>query len=269
LAAEDYLDATTASGGSNNTITYAGTVDADYWNGGFVWIYTGTGKGQIREILDTSSTGGATTITTTVNWTINPDVTAEFCVASKASITQGAGTNYYGIQIQGGSTKFELQGFVMEDFVADDEGYAAEIFSATVTMTACIAANNTPDASVDFFIGAYANFRADRCASLNNVSTGFYVTDAKATIFQCVIVNPGVTGVGASYASNAQLWLTNYSGGVNSIKAENNATTYINSAYGTDGSSYGIRAETGAQVETTGTIELSESADAASFGYIQ
>jgi len=72
-----YDDGVADAGGANNELidaTKSWTVD--FFNGGKVFIYDGTGEGQIRDVLDTT----ATTLTVAVNWNINPNATSKYVI---------------------------------------------------------------------------------------------------------------------------------------------------------------------------------------------
>ena len=81
----------TVTSGTNNTITDSGASWAtNVFTGGYVWIYEGTGAGQIREIA--SNTG--ISITTTTNWTTNPDATSYYVVGGVVRIKAPSGTSF-------------------------------------------------------------------------------------------------------------------------------------------------------------------------------
>lgn len=72
-----YDEGTADAGAGNNELDdTAKAWTVDFWNGGYVFIYQGTGAGQIRSISDTT----ATKLTVTVNWTTNPDATSDYVI---------------------------------------------------------------------------------------------------------------------------------------------------------------------------------------------
>ena len=88
---EDMYDNGVADAGAGNNELDDATKDwsVDQFNGAYVWIFHGTGEGQIREISDTT----ATKLTVTVNWTTNPDATSYYAIGGGATMT-GTGTRH-------------------------------------------------------------------------------------------------------------------------------------------------------------------------------
>lgn len=116
---EDMYDNGTADAGAGNNELDDTTKSwsVDQFNGAYVWIYHGTGEGQIREISDTT----ATKLTVTVNWGTNPDATSLYAIGGGATLT-GTGTyhasatgkkvNFYGFKHEGSPTiGYGLYGF--------------------------------------------------------------------------------------------------------------------------------------------------------------
>lgn len=100
---EDMYDHGLATGGGNNFLDDAGAGwSVDQFNGAYIWIYGGTGKGQIRTISDTT----ATRITVSVNWAINPDNTSYYVIGGGATLT---GTDSY--HLQNAKRNVQLYGF--------------------------------------------------------------------------------------------------------------------------------------------------------------
>jgi len=87
---EDMYDNGTADAGAGNDELDDATKDwaVDQFNGAYVWIYNGTGEGQVREISDTT----ATKLTVTVAWATNPDATSKYAIGGGATMT---GTDSY------------------------------------------------------------------------------------------------------------------------------------------------------------------------------
>lgn len=89
---EDMYDNGLATGGGADDLDDSGASwSANQFNGAFIWIYGGTGEGQVREILDTEATrivisSGAT------DWTTNPDNTSYYAIGGGATMT---GTDSY------------------------------------------------------------------------------------------------------------------------------------------------------------------------------
>lgn len=74
---ELYDNGTADAGAGNSELDdTAKAWSVDMWNGGFVWIYKGTGMGQIRAITDTT----ATKLTLGAAWTVNPDATSLYVI---------------------------------------------------------------------------------------------------------------------------------------------------------------------------------------------
>jgi len=86
------LDNGTATAGSATTLTDSTkTWEIDYYIGYSVYIYAGTGKGQIREILDNAATS-----LTVATWDTNPDTTSKYLITYLSKITEkydGTATN--------------------------------------------------------------------------------------------------------------------------------------------------------------------------------
>lgn len=102
---EDMYDNGLASGGGNNYLDDAAngkSWSADQFNGAYIWIYGGTGAGQVREISDTTSTR----ITVSVNWTTNPDATSYYTIGGGATMT-GTGADH----VSDNGKKVSIQGF--------------------------------------------------------------------------------------------------------------------------------------------------------------
>lgn len=77
----DLYDEGQATGGGNDYLDDTGKAwNADQFNGGYIWIYYGTGAGQIRSISDTTTTR----ITVSANWTTNPDATSDYVIGGVA-----------------------------------------------------------------------------------------------------------------------------------------------------------------------------------------
>lgn len=102
-----------ATGGGNDDLDDSGASwSADQFNGAYIWIYEGTGAGQIREILDTESnrivisTGGT-------DWDTNPDSTSYYAIgggvilsstAAYHIVVSGKFVGMYGFQHSGATT---------------------------------------------------------------------------------------------------------------------------------------------------------------------
>jgi len=109
---EDMFDNGKASAGGNDTLTDAGngkdwTVN-QFTDGGsaYIWIYSGTGAGQVRTIASNT----ATVITVTVAWTTNPDATSYYAIGGGALMSgtdlhhtwdKGKRVNVYGFRHTG------------------------------------------------------------------------------------------------------------------------------------------------------------------------
>ncbi len=86
----EVLGKSTATSGTNNTIVGVLTPlanDKEYTNYA-VYIYSGTGLGEMREIKNFSVLNGITTITTDVDWTTVPDDTSKFIVTYLNRVTE-------------------------------------------------------------------------------------------------------------------------------------------------------------------------------------
>lgn len=108
---EDMYDKGQADAGAGNNelddATKAWSVDQ--FNGAYIWIYEGTGAGQVRTISDTT----ATKITVSANWTTNPDATSYYAIGGGATLTgtasrhlniSGKAVHIYGFKHTGATT---------------------------------------------------------------------------------------------------------------------------------------------------------------------
>lgn len=113
---EDMFDNGTADAGAGNDELDDATKSwsVDQFNGAYVWIYAGTGKGQIREILDTT----ATKLTLTAAWTINPDATSKYAIGGGATLT---GTDTFHASLYG--KRVDFYGFKHEGAATIDYGF--------------------------------------------------------------------------------------------------------------------------------------------------
>lgn len=74
---EDMYDNGLATSGASTTLTdTAQSWATDQFNAAYIWIYEGTGAGQVRTISDTT----ATVITVSAAWTTNPDGTSYYAI---------------------------------------------------------------------------------------------------------------------------------------------------------------------------------------------
>lgn len=71
-----------AGGGNDELVDAAKAWTDDQFNGAYVWIYRGTGAGQVREISDTVDASNKVVVT--VNWTTNPDATSYYAIGGGA-----------------------------------------------------------------------------------------------------------------------------------------------------------------------------------------
>ena len=78
-------------GKSGTTIVLAGTANADddYYNGAFIYIESGTGAGQVREITDYT---GSTKTATVSAWQTQPDTTSRYEIGPKIALSGGGGS---------------------------------------------------------------------------------------------------------------------------------------------------------------------------------
>ena len=117
---ENMYDNGLATGGGNNYLDDSGkSWSADQFNGAYIWIYAGTGRGQIRTISDTTSTR----ITVTTNWTTNPDATSCYAIGGGAALT---GTDKYHLRISTKKVKcygFRHTGATTADVRIEDFGF--------------------------------------------------------------------------------------------------------------------------------------------------
>ena len=112
---EDMYDNGLATGGGNNYLDDSGASwSANQFNGAYIWIYEGTGAGQIRTISATT----ATRITVSANWTVNPDATSYYAIGGGATLTgtgaqhivvTGKTVNLYGFR-HTGATSADVRG---------------------------------------------------------------------------------------------------------------------------------------------------------------
>ena len=108
---ELYDNGTATGGGSNYLDDTSKSWSADQFNGGKIFIYDGTGEGQIRDISDTT----ATRITVSSNWDTNPDSTSRYVILGL-------------VKVNGTFKNYNLNNFYMYglSFSVNQSGYAAD-----------------------------------------------------------------------------------------------------------------------------------------------
>jgi hypothetical protein len=90
---EDMFDNGLATGGGNNFLDDAGAAwSVNQFQNAYIWIYSGAGAGQIRQIASNT----ATRITVTVNWAVNPNATSYYAIGGGATLT-GTDTSHINI----------------------------------------------------------------------------------------------------------------------------------------------------------------------------
>lgn len=83
-----------ATGGGNDDLDDTGqSWSADQFNGAYIWIYEGTGRGQIREILDTES-NRIVISTGATNWAVNPDSTSYYAIGGGVTCSSTASHHF-------------------------------------------------------------------------------------------------------------------------------------------------------------------------------
>lgn len=81
---EDMYDNGLATGGGNDYLDDTGkSWSTDQFKDAYIWIFHGTGEGQIRQI----SGNTATRISVTANWTTNPDATSYYAIGGGVNLT--------------------------------------------------------------------------------------------------------------------------------------------------------------------------------------
>ena len=258
ILADAYLASKTATGGSNNTITFLGTYDNDYWNNCYVWIYENTGVGQAKKITDSSSAAGVTTLTVDTNWTVNPDATSKFHVAGRARFTQpGATPHWKAIEGYGVGLRLFVYGVAAFDYDSGETvGFYCHDYAYMATAY-CIGYDNDSGDSSDWYSTNYSFINATRCCSYNSGNIGFQLFRfAKMNVNTCVAINPTNAGIGGYQMSFIYQYKTYFTGGVTSIEVKGSALQERDSL-GSDGSSYGILITDFSEIRLTGSHALS------------
>lgn len=115
---EDMYDNGKATGGGADDLDDSGASwSADQFNGAYLMIYEGTGKGQIREILDTES-NRIVISTGATDWDTNPDNTSYYAIIGGATMN---GTGTYHVYMEG--KLVDIYGFRHTGATTADIGY--------------------------------------------------------------------------------------------------------------------------------------------------
>lgn len=264
LRSDDYVYNTAASGGSNNTITFSGTYDDDYWNDCYIVLNRYTGRGQLRKITDSSSSAGTTTITVDSNWSTNPDATTIFSIAGRCRITK-TGAEKGAIYIKGGSTNARVYGIAWYDFTGDTPSGLLVRYGGEGAAYGCIGYSNTgDDGQGDFIAESYGFLTIQRCGSYKQTLGGVGKYFGRLSPALCAFDggtgpgNKGLYGIWSlgSIVVGVQNVFTNYNSSIYGVR---NSFIQLNSVFGADGTSYGIRVDTGTTLWTYNTIDLSKS----------
>jgi len=154
---EDMYDNGLASGGGNNYLDDAAngkSWSADQFNSAYIWIYGGTGAGQVRTISDTTSTR----ITVSANWATNPDGTSYYTIGGGATMT-GTGTRH----VLSEGKKVSIQGFRHTGATAYDVD-GTQLASVKMNYNYC-ATSVIGIRILDLSIGASVLFNCFDCSS--------------------------------------------------------------------------------------------------------
>lgn len=176
---EDMYDNGKATGGGNNYLDDSGkSWSADQFNGAYIWIYAGTGRGQVRQISDTT----ATRITVTANWTTNPNNTSYYAIGGGATLT---GTDSRHVYVQ--TKKVMLYGF--RHTGATSEDIYASRYAACYVYNNYFASSNM-GYRAEYFIYAYAYYNYS-AASLY----GFQVTIFSHAFLRANVIDGANIGI--------------------------------------------------------------------------
>jgi phage minor structural protein len=128
-----------SSGGDNYIVVSDEGIEADEYNGTLIYIYAGTGYGQIRTISDSVPVAG---IFVSSNWTTNPDATSEFCLA--AAIESNPCT--YALDTAGGNSLCATLGTYIQVIIGANcywlSGSGSDTCTFTITLEALDVDNN-------------------------------------------------------------------------------------------------------------------------------
>ena len=270
LETPDY-NSYTATGGSLNTITFAGTKADDFWNDMYINIYSSTGEGQIRMISDSSTSAGITTLTLANDWDTNPSSSSRFVITGQAKFKyESFGFGIF--NIDGASTRVQLDGLAYYECGSPETALVTVSNGATTKLHGNIFYENTISfaelmASLGSNVvtekGGFKNthgssassFLGYGCANLGTPSTTY--EDLEGTAIELQFGSNG--DIGNPYFRDV---------GNTNILIKTNAQALIYWPKGNDGGNYGIRAESGGIGKIEGSHGFSESADTASFGWI-
>ena len=269
--ADDYVNYALRTGATANTISFAGTYDDDYWNGCFVvsteFSPTTTG-GQVRQITDSSSSGGTTTLTVDSNWDVTP-TDGRIDIGGRARFKY-APFGFGILEVSGGLNDVRLRGIGFYDFNGAEETLIYANAGST-TLTNCVFYNNNVGSST-IYINSGASLTVFRSGFKGGTSEGaanLQCINCKSLIVSGVIFDSSdVNAIQVDGGYSRITYAKFHNVGTTDLLVTKNGVVDIHEPIGNDGGTYGIRAETGAQITVTGTTMLTESADAASFGYI-
>ncbi|MCP4651574.1 MAG: hypothetical protein GY853_16040 [PVC group bacterium] len=254
IKADDWEESLSATGGSNNTITFSGTYADDYWNNCYVWIHEGTGIGQAKKITDSASVAGTTTLTVDTNWGTNPDATSKCNIAGRARVTQDV--NWRVVEVSGHTTAVYVYGFAAFGFTAGEPVSFKATNDATTSFVCCIGYGNTSVETLDFssMNGAYTTITY--CCSIDSGYAAYGASLGNIIMKRCVSIDPGNQGLSAGRLSYVYPFRCVFIGGVTSMYIRENSYLLGYHVFGSDGSSYGIRITKNAIFTQIGTQDL-------------
>jgi len=261
--ADAWIESAASTAVAANTLTYVkqGVEVDDYWNSCIVWVNNRTdAHAQVRRITDTVVSGTDVTITVDINWNSALTIGDKIAIAGRARFAQA--DQWSGIWVTGANTKVYMYGFAGVDF----EGGESAVFGVEYGFAHfeyCAGYNNSSGAESDFGAGKHSRMEVFWSASGYNGNMGVGMSEGSSVQIQggadkvFVIRDFSAFGIYAGSSSVFTAYMVYENGGTVSMLLETNAVGgYIDCIYGVDGSSYGIRVESGAGLSMGPTIEL-------------
>lgn len=172
-----------ATGGGINFLDDAGAAwSINRFQNAYIWIYGGTGAGQVRQIASNT----ATRITVTVNWAVNPNATSYYAIGGGATLTgtgachissQGKMVNLYGFRHTGASSD-DARWSIWASGAFYYNYCATSVIGLLVGYFSSVAALYNYYASTSQGVqAAYFSFCVPRASVFNGCVTGCYFLD--------------------------------------------------------------------------------------------
>lgn len=153
----------TATAGAATTLTETGkTWTVDQWNDYYaVYIYSGTGSGQMRTIVDNT----ATVLTVDTAWTTNPDTTSKYKIFQNTRITESVNGSANDTLYLSKHPLFNLRGLSIEDTTITTTSVYVTYISAKLVLSetsevSVFTYTKPQQVDVDYYFGYHTTFNS-------------------------------------------------------------------------------------------------------------